>query len=122
MRVARYTCDFCPAVADGPLPPDGILPPPDGWAVLIVVLADLVLDPKADGMADAASLLPSESSNLVVEQLKATMQPFETSLHVCPACRTARMGDVDAIVVERFRERDLAEEEPGDPTPLRPLE
>lgn len=105
---AAFICDLCKTTnATMPLDENNILEIPTGWMTLSAGTSDMVLPPQLDAIA--ASAEPEDAP-----ALEAEMEPFRTSIYVCPACRPS-IAVIDDIVRARFKERDEVEPEPTPP-------
>lgn len=105
---ASFGCDLCDATATTPMnDAEAIKLPPD-WMLLLACTEDLVLPSRLDAAAAAAS--PEDGP-----AFEAEMEPFRTSIYVCPACRPT-VGVIDDLVRLRFKERDEAEPQPTPPS------
>lgn len=108
---ASFGCDLCDATANtlmlGSPGGEAIKLPPD-WMMLLACTEDLVLPPHLDAAAAAAD--PEDGP-----AFEAEMEPFRTSIYVCPACRPT-LSVIDDLVRTRFKERDEVEPQPTPPS------
>lgn len=101
---SAFTCDLCKtATATTPLD-HGLIDIAPNWMTLAIGTSDMVLPPHLDAAAAAAD--PEDGP-----AFEAEMEPFGTTIHVCPDCR-ATIAPIDDIVRARFKKRDEVEPEP----------